>query len=101
MTNQESKLIHSEDKFQKRILASLLPAHSLKWLSVGYVLILLTPIFSIFFYRNDWIEKQLFYILILTLTLFFCIFMIVGGIFLFAHKIPYLNEWKEKLGYHE
>jgi uncharacterized membrane protein len=101
MTNQNDLQKDSEDRFQKRILASLLPAHSLKWLSLGYVLILLTPISSIFFYRNEWIEKQLFYILILTLTLFFCIFMIVGGIFLFAHRIPYLNEWKEKLGYHE
>ncbi len=86
---------------REAILRKLLPANSLSLLILSYFFLNFTILALACFYYLDWIEKALFLILLVTVTCFVCFHGIVGGIFLFAHKIPYLKEWKEKLGYAE
>lgn len=85
-----------------RILKSLLPAHTIKWLFGIYGFLFLTiPGLGFVYSSYSWMDTELFLIALFTITFAGCMYTILGGIYLFAHKNPYLNEWKEKLGYHE
>lgn len=65
------------------------------------ILSLATPGVLVTLYFHLWIDKLVFLILVLSFTLSYCYFLMLGGIYFFSLKNPYLNEWKEKLGYHE
>jgi hypothetical protein len=92
---------NSEEAVQMRLLSNLLPVNSVKWLLSFYGCIFFSIIGLGFSYSEEWIDKNLFFILLFTVTIGVCMYAIIGGIFLFAHKNPYLNEWKDKFGFHE
>ncbi len=82
-----------------RVISSFLPNGSITWMFSSFV-ILFFSFFSIaFLYIIGNVDRSLFLILIATLTLLICMYSMIAGIFLFAHKNPFYQEWKDRLGY--
>lgn len=97
----EKEYLKPADRIRHRILATLMPAHSLKWLFVFYAFFVLVILGLAHSFHNSLIPKDVFLSLLVTFTLFMCIYTGLSGIFFFSNSHPYLNEWKDKLGYNE
>ncbi|MCW7491304.1 hypothetical protein ND861_01415 [Leptospira sp. 2 VSF19] len=84
-----------------RVLGQILP---LKYLfsSVGLsFLLFMIPIGTIFlsvFYNEN---TGILLPILISSSLFFCFYSLVLGFLLLNTRIPFLNEWKEKLGFEE
>ncbi|MBE7412721.1 MAG: hypothetical protein L6Q54_02125 [Leptospiraceae bacterium] len=86
---------------QKRIKAQTPPFAVLKYIFFSLAVLFFSPI-SILFFRNDVIENDNLLIITLgTVCAIFSLYSILIGIYLSKVKIPYLQEWKDKLGYIE
>ncbi|MCG6144246.1 hypothetical protein [Leptospira bandrabouensis] len=84
-----------------RVLGQILP---LKFLfsSVGLsVLLFLIPMGIMFLsvFHNE--DTGLLLPILISSSLFFCFYSLVLGFLLLNTRIPFLNEWKEKLGFEE
>ncbi|TGL86831.1 hypothetical protein EHQ68_16210 [Leptospira congkakensis] len=96
-------LKHSEAPpvIRLRVLGQILP---LKFLfsSVGLsILLFLIPMGTMFlsvFYQEN---TGLLMPILISSSLFFCFYSLVLGFLLLNTRIPFLNEWKEKLGFEE
>ncbi|WP_035983121.1 hypothetical protein [Leptospira meyeri] len=96
-------LKHSEapPAIRLRVLGQILP---LKFLfsSVGLsFLLFMIPIGTMFlsvFHQED---SGLLLPILISSSLFFCFYSLVLGFLLLNTRIPFLNEWKEKLGFEE
>lgn len=96
-------LKHSEAPpvIRLRVLGQILP---LKFLfsSVGLSILLFmipmgTMFLSVLFEENTGLLLPI----LISSSLFFCFYSLVLGFLLLNTRIPFLNEWKEKLGFEE
>ncbi|MGV3666706.1 MAG: hypothetical protein ACO1NV_11275 [Leptospira bouyouniensis] len=84
-----------------RVLGQILPLKLLfSSLFVSFILLLIpfgTMLFSI---KQD--ESSMYLLpLLISSSLFFCFYSLVLGFLLLNTRIPFLNAWKEKLGFEE
>ncbi|MBL0953795.1 MAG: hypothetical protein IBJ01_03415 [Leptospira sp.] len=84
-----------------RVLSQILPLKFLfSSLFVSFLLLLIpfgTMLFSI---QQD--ESSIYLLpLLISSSLFFCFYSLVLGFLLLNTRIPFLNAWKEKLGFEE
>lgn len=95
------KNLESSSIIRLRVLGQILP---LKFLfsSVGLsILLFMIPMgimfLSVFYHENTGLLLPI----LISSSLFFCFYSLVLGFLLLNTRIPFLNEWKEKLGFEE
>ncbi|TGL39076.1 hypothetical protein [Leptospira perdikensis] len=96
-------LKHSEAPavIRLRVLGQILP---LKFLfsSLGLsILLFMIPIAIMFLSVSHNENTGLLLPILISSSLFFCFYSLVLGFLLLNTRIPFLNEWKEKLGFEE
>ncbi|MBM9591597.1 hypothetical protein JWG41_14155 [Leptospira sp. 201903075] len=109
--SQSANLFRNPDPFLKhseapavirlRVLGQILP---LKFLfsSVGLsILLFMIPIATMFLSASHDENAGLLLPILISSSLFFCFYSLVLGFLLLNTRIPFLNEWKEKLGFEE
>ncbi len=87
------------EKARLRVISSMLPNGSIGWMFSSFAILFLSYFSIAFLFIMGNVDRSLFLILIATLTLLICMYSLIAGIFLFAHKNPFYQEWKDRLGY--
>ncbi|XDD42563.1 hypothetical protein AB3N58_14930 [Leptospira sp. WS60.C2] len=84
-----------------RVLGQILPIKFLiSSLFVSFLLLLIPFGAMLFSVRQD--ESSVYLLpLLISSSLFFCFYSLVLGFLLLNTRIPFLNAWKEKLGFEE
>ncbi|ABZ95581.1 Hypothetical protein LBF_3112 [Leptospira biflexa serovar Patoc strain 'Patoc 1 (Ames)'] len=84
-----------------RVLGQILPLKFLfSSLFVSIVLLLIPFGTMLFSFNQD--ESSIYLLpLLISSSLFFCFYSLVLGFLLLSTRIPFLNAWKEKLGFEE
>ncbi|MDF3818477.1 hypothetical protein P3G55_01120 [Leptospira sp. 96542] len=84
-----------------RVLSQILPFRFLvSSLGLSFVLFMI-PI-SILLFVSSHLESTVYLLpMIIGSSLFFCFYCLVLGFLLLNTRIPFLSEWKEKLGFEE
>ncbi|EMY62995.1 hypothetical protein [Leptospira terpstrae] len=101
--NPDPFLKHSDAPavIRLRVLGQILP---LKFLfsSVGLsILLFMIPLGTMFLSVFHQENTGLLLPILISSSLFFCFYSLVLGFLLLNTRIPFLNEWKEKLGFEE
>ncbi|NCN10576.1 MAG: hypothetical protein GW938_12105 [Leptospira sp.] len=88
-------------KVRTRVLNSLMPKRSITWVFSSFMLLFISLFTITIVYVLGSIDRSLFLVLIATSTLLLCMYSLIAGIFLFSHKNPFYQEWKDRLGYED
>lgn len=110
-TNLYSNLFTDVDPFLKhsdapsiirfRVLGQILPLKFLFSSLFVSFLLLLIPFGTMLFSINQDENSVYLLPLLISSSLFFCFYSLVLGFLLLNTRIPFLNAWKEKLGFEE
>lgn len=86
---------------RKKVMSFLFPLKYLKFSAIALGILLISPFLLISVEPEIIKDKKLFHAIIATFSCLFTIESILLGIVLFHTKIPFMQEWKDKLGYQE
>ncbi len=91
----------SSDKVKKGFFARIIPYNYIKYTLYSLALLFVSPIVLVLLNLDLMQDSSLFYPILWTLCISFCLYAILTGAILIVYKIPYMQELKEKLGYTE
>ena len=86
---------------RQNILSKLLPMRYLKTLLLMIFIMTVSPFLLLYFEPALFQDEKLLYYIVGTFSLSLIIDSILLGIILFHTKMPYMQEWKDRLGYVE
>ncbi|MCC6275767.1 MAG: hypothetical protein IT569_07905 [Leptospiraceae bacterium] len=86
---------------QKRVKSQIAPFAVLKYLFFALAVLFLSPLTILLFKAGIFENDDFAFVAIGTLCAVFCLVSILAGIYLSKVKTPYIQEWKDKLGYIE
>jgi hypothetical protein len=92
---------HAPISIAFRVLGQILPFKFLvSSISLSFLLFCI-PLGTLIWGKTSFVVPSAFLPILLSSSLFFCFYCLVLGIILLNTRIPFLTEWKEKLGFEE
>lgn len=82
-------------------MAKIFPLKYLKYILVSLAILTISPLLLLFFSSGLIQDNKLFNVIIVSISLLLTIEIALLGILVINLKTPYLQEWKERLGYIE
>ncbi|MCB1192354.1 MAG: hypothetical protein H7A23_24640 [Leptospiraceae bacterium] len=93
---EEEKL---KEKLKKQIFSKILPSKYFQYLTYIFLLLVISPLVLIIISPNVIKDPDLVLPLFLTMGGSIIVYCFLVGILLINMKIPFVKEWKDKLGY--
>lgn len=87
--------------FALRVLSQILPHKFLVYSLALSLLLFCIPIGTLVWGKSEYVVHSAFLPILISSSLFFCFYCLVLGFLLLNTRIPFLTEWKEKLGFEE
>ncbi|MEM7179315.1 MAG: hypothetical protein AAF518_00265 [Spirochaetota bacterium] len=99
MTSPKKKL--DTKRLQKQVFARIFPLRYLKFIVFSMLLLLVSPFLLFLFYPDILKEEKLLNYIIVTISTVLVVDITLLGFLVIHLKLPYFQEWKDKLGYIE
>ncbi|MCZ8342081.1 MAG: hypothetical protein O9301_03550 [Leptospira sp.] len=87
--------------FALRVLSQILPYKFLVYSLSLSLLLFCIPIGTLIWGKSEYVVHSAFLPILISSSLFFCFYCLILGFLLLNTRIPFLTEWKEKLGFEE
>ncbi|GBF51552.1 hypothetical protein LPTSP4_30900 [Leptospira ryugenii] len=92
---------YQNPSFRLAVLSQLLPVHYLVTALFLSATLFLIPIGLLMLVKGSMDWKPYLLPILISSSLFYCFYSLLLGVLFINSRIPFLKEWKEKLGFHE